>query len=115
MTAALSDHFGELSAKFLKVLRGDVAKGLCSGHALGKKSRGCLALRAPLVVFTRGYAMPHHGIANHESHAGRNGYLLKLQGPAIQAQPMIPFAVYGNELIHDPAARAYKFIFRPLA
>ena len=73
-----------------------------------------LAISSATVVFARSQFVPDHAVAHHQLKVMRHRQQLILEGAAIEHQGMPSGAINGDELVHDPAACAHEFVFRPL-
>ncbi len=73
------------------------------------------AIRAAAIVFAGSQLVLDHGIADHQLDGIGNQERFKAQRAAIEHQRVVFLPVQGNELVHDPDARADELVFCFLA
>ncbi len=112
---ALEGDFGKQSAMSPELFETDVAEGTDARQDGGETVNGVFAIGAATIVFTGSEFVLDHGVADDEGGRFRNGDQLEIESAAIQQERVILLAVERDELIHDAATRADKFVFGFLA
>src|SRR5271157_3068755 len=115
MAAALIDDLPQTVAVLFQLSEAHIPQSADARQYLREQAHSLFTFGAAGVVLARAVFMPDYRIADDQIHSARNRNQLVIQRSAIQHQSMTCLTVTRNELVHDAAASADKFIFRTLA